>query len=44
MMKMELSCDIPNKVKTTSVSGTKTWKGDNEKDRPSINQSRLTTK
>ncbi|OFD70664.1 cell wall anchor [Bacillus mycoides] len=27
--------DIPNKVKTTSVSGTKMWKGDNEKDRPS---------
>ncbi|MGG0727584.1 Cna B-type domain-containing protein [Bacillus paramycoides] len=27
--------DIPNKVKTTSVAGTKTWKGDNEKDRPS---------
>ncbi|MBE7105276.1 Cna B-type domain-containing protein, partial [Bacillus cereus] len=26
---------IPNKVKTTSVSGTKTWKGDNEKNRPS---------
>ncbi|MDM5430629.1 Cna B-type domain-containing protein [Bacillus mycoides] len=26
---------IPNKVKTTSVSGTKMWKGDNEKDRPS---------
>ncbi|OOR24537.1 Cna B-type domain-containing protein, partial [Bacillus cereus] len=26
---------ISNKVKTTSVSGTKTWKGDNEKDRPS---------
>ncbi|MBO1579638.1 Cna B-type domain-containing protein [Bacillus sp. XF8] len=29
---VELS--IPNKVKTTSVSGTKIWKGDNEKDRP----------
>ncbi|WP_377863768.1 Cna B-type domain-containing protein [Bacillus sp. R86525] len=27
--------DIPNKVKTTSVSGTKMWEGDNEKDRPS---------
>ncbi|MFB5253237.1 Cna B-type domain-containing protein, partial [Bacillus mycoides] len=27
--------DIPNKVKTTSIAGTKTWKGDNEKDRPS---------
>ncbi|WP_144525653.1 Cna B-type domain-containing protein, partial [Bacillus sp. DE0042] len=26
---------IPNKVKTTSIAGTKTWKGDNEKDRPS---------
>ncbi|MGH0514474.1 Cna B-type domain-containing protein, partial [Bacillus cereus] len=26
---------ISNKVKTTSVSGTKMWKGDNEKDRPS---------
>ena len=27
---------IPNKVKTTSVSGTKTWKDDNVKDRPSM--------
>ncbi|TBX73187.1 Cna B-type domain-containing protein, partial [Bacillus mycoides] len=27
---------IPNKVKTTSVSGTKTWKGDNEKNRPEM--------
>ncbi|RXJ38590.1 Cna B-type domain-containing protein [Bacillus albus] len=26
---------IPNKVKTTSIAGTKTWKDDNEKDRPS---------
>ncbi|PFA08194.1 Cna B-type domain-containing protein, partial [Bacillus cereus] len=26
---------ISNKVKTTSVAGTKMWKGDNEKDRPS---------
>ncbi|MDF9448162.1 Cna B-type domain-containing protein, partial [Bacillus toyonensis] len=26
---------IPNKVKTTSIAGTKTWKGDNEKGRPS---------
>ncbi|PEL27066.1 Cna B-type domain-containing protein, partial [Bacillus toyonensis] len=26
---------IPNKLKTTSIAGTKTWKGDNEKDRPS---------
>ncbi|MGU3367973.1 Cna B-type domain-containing protein [Bacillus mycoides] len=26
---------IPNKVKTTSIAGTKTWKGDNEKNRPS---------
>ncbi|PHE11786.1 hypothetical protein COF59_17495 [Bacillus pseudomycoides] len=25
---------IPNKVKTTSIAGTKTWKGDNTKDRP----------
>ncbi|OUM48726.1 hypothetical protein BW425_10885, partial [Bacillus pseudomycoides] len=27
---------IPNKVKTTSVLGTKTWKGDNAKDRPTM--------
>ncbi|WP_243525297.1 Cna B-type domain-containing protein [Bacillus pseudomycoides] len=27
---------IPNKVKTTSVTGTKTWKGDNAKDRPTM--------
>ncbi|MET3297504.1 UNVERIFIED_ORG: putative surface anchored protein, partial [Bacillus proteolyticus] len=26
---------ISNKVKTTSIAGTKTWKNDNEKDRPS---------
>ncbi|TBX77864.1 Cna B-type domain-containing protein, partial [Bacillus mycoides] len=26
---------ISNKVKTTSIAGMKTWKGDNEKDRPS---------
>ncbi|MGG0060283.1 Cna B-type domain-containing protein, partial [Bacillus toyonensis] len=26
---------IPNKLKTTSIAGTKTWKGDSEKDRPS---------
>ncbi|HFJ9343091.1 TPA: Cna B-type domain-containing protein, partial [Bacillus mobilis] len=26
---------ISNKVKTTSIAGTKTWKGDNEKNRPS---------
>ncbi|MEN1938083.1 Cna B-type domain-containing protein, partial [Paenibacillus sp. 102] len=31
---VELS--IPNKVKTTSVTGTKTWKGDNAKDRPTM--------
>uniref|UniRef100_UPI001F576A3F Cna B-type domain-containing protein n=1 Tax=Bacillus cereus group sp. BfR-BA-01316 TaxID=2920293 RepID=UPI001F576A3F len=27
---------ISNKMKTTSVSGTKTWKGDNAKDRPTM--------
>uniref|UniRef100_UPI0011A1E532 Cna B-type domain-containing protein n=4 Tax=Bacillus cereus group TaxID=86661 RepID=UPI0011A1E532 len=27
---------ISNKVKTTSIAGTKTWKGDNAKDRPSM--------
>ncbi|KFN01989.1 Cna B-type domain-containing protein [Bacillus clarus] len=27
---------IPNKMKTTSVTGTKTWKGDNAKDRPTM--------